>query len=410
MPAGTRMVAAEPGTEEDSDSRLLRGRCAPGSLSDVHTLLTPSMLTLTREAKGWTQRDLARHSDLSQAAVSKVERGLVDVRDERLRHLASILNCPVALLTRPDLQVDNANMCLHHRRRQSRLSAEATRRIEGIAHLTRVTVEGIFDGLHVGLDTDVTPHDLERSHPRGSQESVVAYPAQAAQEVRVRWGVHGPIADLAGLVESHGILVVTRSLGSRGQDGVSSWPADLAQPPIIVMNSGLSPDRARFTIAHELGHLLLHRVPSEGQEGEANLFAAEFLVPETAIKPLLKGLTTADFLRLARLKDQWRVSIGMLVQRANDVGAISERQFREFRIRLSRLGWDVNEPGDLPIETPTLLHRAIDLGIESLGLTVEQLADLALMTPTSFRRHYLNDRDASAPPRRTLNAPEETRT
>lgn len=390
------------------------------------------MLALTREAKGWTQRDLATHSGLSQAVISKIESGAVDVSGERLQHLAQVLDCPPSLLCRPTPRVDTANTCLHHRRRQSKLSASATRRVEGVAHLTRVTVEGIFDGLNVQLITDIGPEDdprtasLSPSKPAASLESSTDTASDnangthaeidaesapfdprradtAARRLREHWNLEGPITNLIGTLERHGILVVYRSLGSRAQDGVSSWPADLTHPPIVVVNDDLPPDRVRFTVAHELGHLLLHRVPADEAEREANRFAAEFLVPAAAIKPELEGLTTGDFARLARLKPIWGVSIGMLVQRARDTETISDRQFREFRVRLTRLGWDINEPGSLPEERPTLLRKAITIGRESVGLSTEELASMAFMTPASFRRHYVGADDQPPAPRQVLN-------
>lgn len=378
-------------------------------------LLTPSMLVLTREAKGWTQRDLATASGLSQAVISKIESGQVDVSHERLTHLAQVLDCPAALLCRPVSRVDTANTCLHHRRRHSKLTAAASKRIEGVAHLTRVSVEGIFDGINAQLATDVDPaaivaHATSTGPGSGRGEADDGGPFDparadaAARHLRGLWQLRGPIDNLIGTLESHGILVVYRSLGSRAQDGVSSWPADLTQPPIIVINSDLSPDRVRFTLAHELAHLLLHRIPGDDAEREANRFAGEFLVPASEIASDLAGLKTSDLVRLVRLKERWGVSVGMLIQRARDTEAISERQFREFRVRLSRLGWDINEPGTVAAEVPTLLDKALAIGLNELGLSIEDLAEMAYMTRSSFERHFLRERTRHAAPRQVLNS------
>ncbi|WP_110208018.1 helix-turn-helix domain-containing protein [Nocardioides daejeonensis] len=391
-------------------------------------VLTPQMLVLTREAKGWTQRDLAAKTGISQAVISKIESGATDVAGDRLTHIAEVLDCPPALLCRPIARVDTANTCLHHRRRQSKLSAAATKRIDGIAHLTRVTVEGIFDGVHAQLATDIDPVDviahanaaavnaarngstgagLDAGHSeREAEEGATFDPVRAdaaARYLRQRWQLSGPVQNLIGLLEAHGILVVYRNLGSRAQDGVSSWPADLTQPPIIVINADLPADRVRFTLAHELAHLLLHRIPSDDAEREANRFAGEFLVPASEIAGQLDGLNTGDLVRLLRLKEEWGVSIGMLIQRARDTNHISDRQFREFRVRLAKLGWDINEPGNVSVETPTLLAKAFAIGQSQLGLTMKDLAAMAYMTPASFERHFLPAPQEQLAPRRVLN-------
>lgn len=101
--------------------------------------------------------------------------------------------------------------------------------------------------------------------------------------------------------------------------------------PIIGVNSQHHPNRQRFTIAHELGHLALHRDAIEDRvhvdkkfrvlmrdsnaasgvermEIEANLFAAEFLMPLPLLDPLLGRHDIDDDKPLERLARQFRVS------------------------------------------------------------------------------------------------------
>jgi hypothetical protein len=152
--------------------------------------------------------------------------------------------------------------------------------------------------------------------------------------------------------------------------------APTRHPPLMLINSGLSPDRQRFTILHELGQLVMHVFPAENQENEANQFASEFLTPAAEVEPDLRGLTAGDFRRLMELQSHWKVSIGMLIQRAKDLGCISDRQFKEFRVRLSRMGWHSSEPVDLPAEEPSVVPRAItilgagaEMPVRAVGLT-----------------------------------------
>ena len=96
--------------------------------------------------------------------------------------------------------------------------------------------------------------------------------------------------------------------------------------------------------------------------------------------------------------------MGMLIQRAKDLGCISERQFKEFRIRLSRMGWHTSEPVDLPGESPSIIQRASSIQLSEQGYTEDQLAQTALMNPAAFRRHYLPDgsRPTPRPPLRLV--------
>ncbi len=333
---------------------------------------------LVREAKGWTQKQLADASEVSQGYLSKVENGLVDLAGDRLERVANALDCPVGLLLSEPVGGLGVT-CLHHRRRQSTMNAGAVKRVEAMAHLTRLTVDRLLS------DVDLV---LERSLPPIGFASTMD-PAEAARRLRAHWGLPStPVPNLIELIEGAGVVVVVRAIGTSSQDAVSMRPIDSTQSPLMIVNDGFSPDRQRFTVAHELGHLLLHEYPADSQEHEANQFAAELLTPAAEIRSALDGLQTRDFRRLLELKSRWGVSIGMLVQRAKDLGCISDRQFKEFRIRLSRMGWNVSEPGSVDRETPVLLRRAIQARLERGGEDVEQVAARALMTRAAFVRHY----------------------
>lgn len=101
--------------------------------------------------------------------------------------------------------------------------------------------------------------------------------------------------------------------------------------PIIGVNALHAPTRQRFTIAHELAHVLLHRplleaavhvdrgslrrdsVAAEGTdpvEIEANTFAAEVLMPEAEIKAALHGrsIDLEDDDAVGALAKQFKVS------------------------------------------------------------------------------------------------------
>ena len=155
------------------------------------------------------------------------------------------------------------------------------------------------------------------------------------------------------------------------------------------MNTGLPTDRLRFSLAHELAHVIMHILPNDDQEKQANEFASELLMPSDEIAEDLAGLTTRQFTRLTELKAKWRVSIGALVQKALTLGIISSRQFKEFRIRMSQMEWNVSEPLQLPGEEPRLVSDLIELRRRQLGESDDDLARAALMTPAAFRRHYL---------------------
>lgn len=341
--------------------------------------IDPRMITLAREAQGWNQTRLAGVLNVTQGYLSKIESGNAEADDDLVERIANALECPRGLFsyTGPTAMIEVT--CLHHRRRASTMSAPTKKRIEALARLTRISVEGLMSNVSMLVEQEVPRSEADHSDPTD-----VARAVRRALNLQV-----GPIADLLKVVEGAGVLIVMRPLGTAAQDAVSTWP--VGGRPMMLVNSGLSPDRLRFTVAHELGHLVMHHAPSDKQEDEANVFASEFLAPADEILPDLADLGVGDMARLMQLKSKWGMSIAALVRRAHDLDLIDESRYRDYQIRLSRLGWRQAEPGNLALESPHLLRSAIEALRDAKNLDVEALASIALMTPQEFARVFLPD-------------------
>lgn len=300
----------------------------------------PRMITLAREARGWNQSELAAHLEVTQGHLSKVEAGLIEVSADLMTRLPAVLDCPIELLEYEPPTSGIEVTCLHHRRRSSTMGAPTKKRIEAIAQLSRVSVEGLLE--FVDLES---PHELVRIE--GSELD----PEATAAATRMALGIDaGPIPNVIRAVESAGVVILHRALGTASQDAVSTWPRSQGATPMMLVNTGLAPDRLRFTVAHELGHLVMHAVPEDDQEAQADLFASAFLAPPDEVREDLRDLRPTDMARLMRLKSKWGMSIAALIRRARDLGELSEAAYKDFQVRLSRLGWRKVEPGELTAE------------------------------------------------------------
>ncbi len=339
------------------------------------TAANPRMVALIRESRSWSQGRLAEAAGVTQGYISKVESGLVELTGERLLAVATALECPPVLLGVRDAQQGAEVSCMFHRRRRSRMTAGVAKRVEAIGHLTRISVDGLMESLDITCDLERMPI-----------EDYDGDPARVAAALRERWSVpSGPIENLHALMDAVGIVIVVRDFDAVAQDAFSTWPVGRA--PVMVVRDGLSADREEFSISHELAHIVLHVVPADDQEQQADLFAAEFLAPAADIGPQLAGLTTRDFKRLMDLKQQWRLSIGALIQRAKTLDLISDRQFREFRVKLSQLGWNSVEPAPVPRHRAHLLETV--LAARRSSVTAEHVAtDLPLIAAEVFLGDY----------------------
>ena len=196
----------------------------------------------------------------------------------------------------------------------------------------------------------------------------------------------GPVKDVAAAVELSGVIVVRSNFDSPkisaiSLDNVGTYPA------LIILNESLPADRERFTLAHELGHLIMHAsvVTSEEAEAEADAFAAEFLMPAAEIRTQLKGLTLQ---RAAQLKTVWRVAMSALVRRARDLGLLDDRRYKSLNVSISQKGWRKIEPIEVDRDQPSILASLLDVHLREHGYSAQELADIVAMAPEEFGARF----------------------
>lgn len=226
------------------------------------------------------------------------------------------------------------------------------------------------------LGVDRPALDLPRIIPT---DDGAVLPYDIADDIRDRWDLGmGPIENLVEVLERHGILVLPYDMQSLGIDAIATWPRDGV--PVIFLARNAPPDRQRFTLAHELGHAIMHDLPREEQEAEADQFASEFLMPAEAIR---QDLEQPTFASLLQLKERWGVSMQALARRARDLNKMTERQYKSFSIEMSSTGMRGNEPGHVSVEHPTLVRRTVHRRLAD-GEDTVALAATALMTVEEF--------------------------
>jgi Zn-dependent peptidase ImmA (M78 family) len=164
-------------------------------------------------------------------------------------------------------------------------------------------------------------------------------------------------------LEAGGVTVVRDPETDRYIDAYSAVVGSL---PVIVLDGGEGSvwDRDNFNLAHELGHLVMHRGISHTPgtrtvEAQAHRFAGAFLGPEEALhKALPRDLNWGCYLKLKR---EWGMSMAALVRRAKDLDIIDDTMYTRAMKYQSARGWRKVEPGSThrSLPTPRLLRRAM---------------------------------------------------
>lgn len=212
---------------------------------------------------------------------------------------------------------------------------------------------------------------------------------RAAQSLREHWGLGtDPIPNLIELLEEQGIKALAVDLTNI--DGLTARVrrAHKGAVPVIVVNRKDWGERQRFTLAHELGHMVMDVAAKVDDEKAAHRFAGAFLMPADALwAEIGKHRTSIGGPELFYLKKLFGVSVQAITYRCKDLGIFGESLFRRLFHEFARLGWrspPYQEPEALPGEEPTrfkrLTFRALAEGAisepkaaELLGLSVREL-------------------------------------
>ncbi|MGH3756959.1 helix-turn-helix domain-containing protein [Actinophytocola sp.] len=334
------------------------------SAAVVARAFSPARLTMARELAGLRKRELAALIERTAAAVSQYELGQSRPSASTLARCATALDLPVGFfgMGRPRLRLDTT-----HAHFRSLRATTAVGRRQALAH-----VELLWE-ITDRLDRVIELPPVDLGLPLGIPHGDVV---RTARTVRKAWDLGaGPVVHLVRNLEARGI-VVTR-IPAVDASTIDAFSSALHGRPTIALSDKGNPMRRRFSVAHELGHLLLHPDPAPGSpahERQANAFAAEFLMPAAEVRPLLP--TPVDVPALKEVADGYGVSVAALVYRGKDLGVYGESTVRRTMTTLTALGWRTDEPvgSDHPGEQPALLRSAVELAAEH-GLPLPKLAD-----------------------------------
>lgn len=328
-------------------------------------LFNVGMMTIARRARGLSQTALAQALDISQSKISKIEAGVVVPDSALIEKMAELLSF------RPSFFCNDRPIGLpppNFHRKRAKLGANEWERILAVSEIYRLCIEFLLKSV------DLVPS--KKAAPRIDPDQFDGDVSRIASAVRQAWVMpRGPVADLTKAIEDSGIVIAPFDFGTELIDAFCQ-PISGSAPPVIFLNSRLKKkDRIRFSLAHELAHLVMHQLPTSHMEQEANQFAAALLMPEEDIRPSLHGLSIE---KLMALKVYWKTSMQSIAMRARDTQRISDRSFKYFMVQMSKRGWRSTEPVEIDgnIENPKLLKRLFFSHLNDLGYNTEQLSQL----------------------------------
>ena len=212
---------------------------------------------------------------------------------------------------------------------------------------------------------------------------------EMAERVREAWNLgFDPIPDLINVLETNGIRVFMIEADNENKfDGLAAQVKDM---PIVVVARHWLGDRQRFTLAHELGHLMLEGRLADDLDEElaCNRFAGTFLFPRAfMLQALGEHRNAIELKELGLLKEEFGLSMAGILYRASELGIISSA-YREQQAKLFRVkGWYRKEPGcDYPSEKAHIFEQLVFHALAEEYIGESKAAELMNLPLHQFRR------------------------
>ncbi|MFF2189149.1 ImmA/IrrE family metallo-endopeptidase [Streptomyces sp. NPDC058155] len=309
-------------------------------------------LRTLRDLMGLTQAQVSAMSGVAASWISDAENEHIDPQEDKLLLIAKATETPIGFFYVQPKSVPLDSL-------RFRKLASAKRTVTKRVHALYSESYRVSDDL-ITRDRYPTP-PLPFTDADTLEDSDIENLADQTR-VALRLAPDKPIPHLTRALERGGVAVAPMVLSDHsGSDeptvnahfGVSYW-SGLGDTALIGYFPA-SGDRDRFTLAHELGHLVLHtfRPRAKNAEAEANRFASALLMPYDRAREELNGETTlTDY---ARKKAIWGVSIQALIMRGAAVGRIDDTRKRSLYVQLSQRNWRKREPVEVGQEEPLLL-------------------------------------------------------
>lgn len=305
-----------------------------------------------RELKGWTQKEASELLGVNQPFMAKVEGDRLNPPERFMEKLSLASGFPYSFFSREPESDFPAGSLLFR--------AHAVMTVKEAAEMYR------YAQVTFGIVRTMLTKRRFKPFPLNLPIRVSDDPREAASVTRSELGLSPdrPIPHLTNALEKVGLLILALPKSFEHREAFSLWAGFDRSRPVVVLSGGKVGDRLRMNIAHELGHLVMHKPivnPVREIEEQAFQFAAEFLMPANRMQ--LEIVPPVNLDTFTSLKQRWGVSIAALIMRARQLEIIKQRKYAQLFQQLSARGWRMREPRmyDVPVEKPRVVRQIAEM-------------------------------------------------
>jgi Zn-dependent peptidase ImmA (M78 family)/transcriptional regulator with XRE-family HTH domain len=343
-------------------------------------------LKLARKMAGMSLQDLsdALVNKVTKQALSKYEQGEMNPTSEVLLSIAKVLHLkPDYFLKKKSLELGQ----ILFRKRSALTKKEEEAIVEKVRDYVERYME-LEDILNVQNPFTNPLKDLTIQ----SKQDV----EKAANHLRKAWNLGDkPIANIVEMLELKGIKVILID-DVDALDGLAVFTST-GIPIVVVNKKGKSIERIRFTIIHELAHLLLDlsilNNHYKSEEEWCHFFSSCFLIPSHMLKEMMGGGKRSYIYinELVKIKEYYGISIRAIVHRLKELEIITDNYYQRWVIYMSKTYGSKEEPGKYQGEEASkgfdlLIARGLSEGIISLS----KAAALCNTDINNLRKEYVS--------------------
>ena len=342
------------------------------------------LLQLARQFRRETQEESAKKIGIRQSNLSLYENNILEPSADFIETAANHFQLPISFF--------NINQTIYgtpisvnamFRKNRTGLTKKEKNRVTAELNIRLIFLGKILDNVDVFNETNVPKLNIADFN---SFDDI-------ASAVRKHWNIpHGPIRNLTHLLENAGVIIEESDFNGAPISGVTFTTP--GRPPLILVNDTHPADRLRFTLAHELGHLIMHKTMTKEKEvemeDEANTFASSFLMPKHELEQEFNSHRKINLELLAKLKLKWRVSMQSLIIRARQLGFLTHNNERYLWQQINKNNWRVREPAslDFPVDHPTVIKSIILTHLENMGYSLNELISMSYTSENDFFDFY----------------------
>lgn len=281
-----------------------------------------------RLLKGLSLREAAKLLGMSHVAVSKYEKGLIVPNSQMIIEFANAYHVKVIELLQT---YEVPRMKFTSFRKKSRLKGQKLKLLESVI---QNYVAKYLEVLSYSVeDSDFALQTYKCSSLDDAEEAAYKF------RESISFSFRQPISDLISILENLGILIITVDNKEHQFDDFDGLSEVVNGIPIIVILDDICDGaRQRFTLAHELGHLVLDiKDKTYDEEKLCHRFASAFLMPKEAVVHEFGDFRdNISFFELEAFKQEYRVSYAAIVYRLKDLNIINEYLYKKLNIEIRK--------------------------------------------------------------------------